>query len=290
MFFLGIQGIASTPFMPGPGVPGILPPTMMTGAGGIQKTAEEVWVENKTADQRVYYYNARTRESSWTRPSNANVKIITQDEVERMAAVNNKLQQVVAANSSKLTAATSMTTTAPNPGLTNADAYGSNASYAGALPSVPSASASSESMESSSPNENANSNSNSVNQTQYDASSNNMINSKKDTSTNDIANTKLSSSSNNPSSQQLDSPSTSNTSSTSATNNSSLPVPPSAAPAGAPLPPFVFPPNGPFFPPGHAATGALPGMLPPSAVNPAAGAGGSIPPPGFPPFMPPPGN
>lgn len=64
------------------------------------KPSEEVWVENKTADARVYYYNARTRESSWTKPiATAGVKVITQDDVERMAAVNNKLQQ--AANGAK---------------------------------------------------------------------------------------------------------------------------------------------------------------------------------------------
>lgn len=32
----------------------------------------------------MYYYNARTRESAWTKPEN--VKIITQSEVEAMAA------------------------------------------------------------------------------------------------------------------------------------------------------------------------------------------------------------
>lgn len=42
---------------------------------------EEVWVENKTGDGRVYYYNARTRESAWTKP--VNVKVITQEQVER---------------------------------------------------------------------------------------------------------------------------------------------------------------------------------------------------------------
>lgn len=62
------------------------------------KQAEEVWVENKTSDNRTYYYNARTRESSWTKPTaTANVKVITQEDVERMAAVNNQLQ--FAANS-----------------------------------------------------------------------------------------------------------------------------------------------------------------------------------------------
>lgn len=63
----------------------------LTTAG--TKPAEEVWVENKTSDNRTYYYNARTRESSWTKPAaSASVKVITQEDVERMAAVNNQLQ------------------------------------------------------------------------------------------------------------------------------------------------------------------------------------------------------
>jgi len=33
---------------------------------------------------QLYYYNARTRESAWSKPDN--VKIITQQEVEAMAA------------------------------------------------------------------------------------------------------------------------------------------------------------------------------------------------------------
>lgn len=41
-------------------------------------------METKTGEGKAYYYNARTRESAWTKPEN--VKIITQAEVEAMAA------------------------------------------------------------------------------------------------------------------------------------------------------------------------------------------------------------
>lgn len=72
-------------------------PNVVSSPTSVQKPTEEVWVENKTADNRTYYYNARTRESSWTKPqTSANVKVITQEEVERMAAVNNHMQQAAA--------------------------------------------------------------------------------------------------------------------------------------------------------------------------------------------------
>ncbi|XP_072002240.1 transcription elongation regulator 1 isoform X1 [Engystomops pustulosus] len=40
---------------------------------------EEIWVENKTPDGKAYFYNARTRESSWTKPDG--VKVIQQSEL-----------------------------------------------------------------------------------------------------------------------------------------------------------------------------------------------------------------
>ena len=46
--------------------------------------SQELWVETKTAEGKVYYYHSRTRESAWTKPEG--VKIITQEEVEAMAA------------------------------------------------------------------------------------------------------------------------------------------------------------------------------------------------------------
>jgi hypothetical protein len=56
------------------------------------KPIEEVWVQNKTAEGKTYYYHARTRESSWNKPEGYHIRIITQDEVEQMATFNAKMQ------------------------------------------------------------------------------------------------------------------------------------------------------------------------------------------------------
>lgn len=45
----------------------------------------EIWVETKTAEGKSYYYNARSRETTWTKPEGSNVKVISQDQVEAMA-------------------------------------------------------------------------------------------------------------------------------------------------------------------------------------------------------------
>lgn len=41
----------------------------------------EVWVETKTPDGKSYYYNIRTRETTWTKPEGPNVKVMVQDQV-----------------------------------------------------------------------------------------------------------------------------------------------------------------------------------------------------------------
>merc|ERR1719414_375772 len=47
---------------------------------------EEVWVETKSGDDgKCYYYNAKTRETTWTKPEEKEgVKVLTQEQVENL--------------------------------------------------------------------------------------------------------------------------------------------------------------------------------------------------------------
>lgn len=57
------------------------------GAGPKPKVdlSGEVWIETKVEDgSKAYYYHARTRETTWTKPEGEDVKILTQEELEKL--------------------------------------------------------------------------------------------------------------------------------------------------------------------------------------------------------------
>uniref|UniRef100_A0A672ZW28 Transcription elongation regulator 1 n=1 Tax=Sphaeramia orbicularis TaxID=375764 RepID=A0A672ZW28_9TELE len=70
--------IGNLPPPPGMLFPPGMPPVPASGSPALNP-AEEIWVENKTPEAKTYYYNARTRESSWSKPDG--VKIIQQSEL-----------------------------------------------------------------------------------------------------------------------------------------------------------------------------------------------------------------
>uniref|UniRef100_A0A7N6ARB9 Transcription elongation regulator 1 n=1 Tax=Anabas testudineus TaxID=64144 RepID=A0A7N6ARB9_ANATE len=70
--------IGNLPPPPGMLFPPGMPPVPSSGTPALNP-ADEIWVENKTPEGKTYYYNARTRESSWSKPDG--VKIIQQSEL-----------------------------------------------------------------------------------------------------------------------------------------------------------------------------------------------------------------
>lgn len=67
--------------------PGMMqqPPPSVGGVSSMDLLSGEVWVETKAGDGKVYYYNARTRDTTWTKPDGPDVKILTQEQVESLA-------------------------------------------------------------------------------------------------------------------------------------------------------------------------------------------------------------
>ncbi|XP_034034009.1 transcription elongation regulator 1 isoform X3 [Thalassophryne amazonica] len=113
--------IGNLPPPPGMLFPPGMPPVPTSGTPALNPT-EEIWVENKTPEGKAYYYNARTRESSWSKPDG--VKIIQQSELNPLlvagagaAGTGTSAVATVAPSSSSVNTTAS---TAPPPILTQA--------------------------------------------------------------------------------------------------------------------------------------------------------------------------
>ncbi|KAI4873132.1 hypothetical protein NFI96_016446 [Prochilodus magdalenae] len=101
--------IANMPPPPGMIFPPGMPPVPATGTPG-NLTSEEIWVENTTPEGKVYYYNARTRESAWTKPEG--VKIIQQSELNPLMTGQSGTAAATSATSTSSTVSTVVSTTA----------------------------------------------------------------------------------------------------------------------------------------------------------------------------------
>ncbi|XP_068572234.1 transcription elongation regulator 1 isoform X10 [Cebidichthys violaceus] len=118
---IGPPHLQRPPFLPPPmgnlpPPPGMLfppgmPPVPASGAPALNPT-EEIWVENKTPEGKAYYYNARTRESSWSKPDG--VKIIQQSELNPLLVAGSgpSAGVTVAASSSSVNTTASTTSAA----------------------------------------------------------------------------------------------------------------------------------------------------------------------------------
>lgn len=59
------------------------PQSHLAPVSEIDASTDEVWVETKAGDGKSYYYHAKSRETTWTRPEGPNVKVLTQQQVIR---------------------------------------------------------------------------------------------------------------------------------------------------------------------------------------------------------------
>ncbi|MEE6479518.1 hypothetical protein FKM82_012273 [Ascaphus truei] len=110
-------GMMFPPGMPPVSSPGTAPNTNQNPAPTQAPTMppnEEIWVENKTPDGKVYFYNARTRESAWSKPDG--VKVIQQSELTPLMAAQAQAVQAQA-QAAHVQAVTGASPTTSSPAL-----------------------------------------------------------------------------------------------------------------------------------------------------------------------------
>lgn len=59
----------------------VMPPSSGVPQGPPPIMSGEVWIETKAGDGKSYYYNARTRETTWDKPLGNNITVISQEQV-----------------------------------------------------------------------------------------------------------------------------------------------------------------------------------------------------------------
>ncbi|BFY97387.1 hypothetical protein BsWGS_00433 [Bradybaena similaris] len=88
--------------MPPPGFASGMPPVLMGNMNmpppmsqnlPLDPATQDIWVETKSPEGKIYYYSARTREAAWTKPEN--VRIVTQPEWEAFQTSQAQAQGVV---------------------------------------------------------------------------------------------------------------------------------------------------------------------------------------------------
>ncbi|VDM30652.1 unnamed protein product [Hydatigera taeniaeformis] len=91
------RGVPPSNF-PVPPLPGQAPMQSLGTSASSSNLKEEIWIENVSADGKVYYYNMHSRETRWDRPDN--VTIIRQGDVEKPGSVPSSQASTVGQSSS----------------------------------------------------------------------------------------------------------------------------------------------------------------------------------------------
>ncbi|KAH7942692.1 hypothetical protein HPB51_028626 [Rhipicephalus microplus] len=76
-------GLPPLTSMHAPSSTGVMPPPPQQPCLDL---SGEIWVETKNPQGKAYYYNARTRESAWNKPEGPGIKVLSQEQIESMAA------------------------------------------------------------------------------------------------------------------------------------------------------------------------------------------------------------